>query len=620
MTSAALSIDGLRVETLSGHPVVADVSLAVRNGEILGVVGESGSGKTTTALSILGWTEPGLRRTGGSVVVGGETATDSARRTSVRGRIVTYVPQNPGTALNPSRRIVSAVEDMIEAHRAEEARTGEAVTLLGAVGLPATHEFGRRYRHQLSGGQQQRVCIAVALASDARVVVLDEPTTGLDVVTQARVLQELLRLRAERGLAMVYVSHDLSVIAQIADRVAVMYAGRIVEIGSAQEVLQRPKHPYTKGLIASIPDHNAPRLPKAMAGIAASVGDTITGCSFSPRCALSVAHCDAAVPPLESHSPGHDVRCLETARIGELDSTVTAASGQRSFVTQHQAPLLSVSHLHASYATRGAPVVAAEDVSFEVYAGDCVALVGESGSGKTTVARAIAGLHANATGVLLLSGRDLAMPARKRSRDERRRIQIVFQNPSDALNPRQTVRSILSRPLTTLRDMHGPARDREVERLLESVRLPKTAASRYPRELSGGERQRVGIARALAADPELMICDEITSSLDVSVQAAVLALLDELRHSLGLGLLFITHDLGVVAAVADRVIVLENGLVCEQSSTLDLLHSPVHPYTRRLLESAPSLSTAINGRTWPSLPESGPSSLIPPNLEDRNDR
>jgi peptide/nickel transport system ATP-binding protein len=617
VSDQVVSISELRVETTGGDAVVEDVSLTVLRGEILGLVGESGSGKTTTALSILGWTQRGLRRTAGAVTVDGEDATGTARGSTVRGRVVTYVPQNPGTGLNPSRRIVAAVEDMIEAHRAEQARTGEAITLLGAVGLPATATFGRRYRHQLSGGQQQRVCIAIALASGAPILVLDEPTTGLDVVTQATVLQELQRLRAERGLAMVYVSHDLSVIAQIADRVAVMYAGRVVEIGPAREVLSHPKHPYTRGLIASIPDHLAPRLPKAMPGIAVGVGEHPAGCAFAPRCPLSTAHCVESMPPLEPRTPGHDVRCFEADRVRELDLSSATHTSPRHVATD-DVPILRVSHLHAEYVTRGERVVAAEDVSFDVYAGDCVALVGESGSGKTTIARAVAGLHPDATGTISLSGHDLRMSARSRRVDERRRIQIVFQNPDDALNPRHTIRSIVARPLTTLRGLRGAARDAEVNRLLDCVRLPTRIASRYPRELSGGERQRVGIARALAADPELLVCDEITSSLDVSVQAAVLELLDDLRASLGLGLLFITHDLGVVAAIAERVLVLDHGLVCEQSSTVDLLRAPVHPYTRRLLESAPSLTAAIDGRVWTRTGAPQPMHR-PSNLEDHHE-
>jgi peptide/nickel transport system ATP-binding protein len=615
MSGPVMTMKGLRVETAGGDAVVEDVSLTILRGEILGLVGESGSGKTTTALSILGWTESGLRRVAGAVTVAGEEVTSAAGGAAVRGRLVTYVPQNPGTALNPSRRIIAAIEDMIDAHRSEQARAMDAVTLLATVGLPATPAFGRRYRHQLSGGQQQRVCIAVAMASDALVVVLDEPTTGLDVVTQATVLQELKRLRAERGVAMVYVSHDISVVAQIADRVAVMYAGRIVELGPAREVLSSPKHPYTRGLIASIPDHLAPRLPVAMAGIAVGVGERPEGCAFAARCKLRVQHCTEQMPQLESHGPDHEVRCFEVARAGELDQLTAAPRAVRAFAAADTAPILRVAHLHAEYRNRGERVIAAEDVSFEVYAGDCVALVGESGSGKTTIARAVAGLHPDASGTITLSGRALPMPARSRAVEERRRIQIVFQDPSDALNPRHTVRSIVSRPLTILRGMRGRARDAEVDRLLECVRLPVRIASRYPRELSGGERQRVGIARALAAEPELLICDEITSALDVSVQAAVLELLDDLRKTLRLGLLFITHDLGVVAAIADRVLVLEHGLVCEQSSTVDLLGAPVHPYTRRLLESAPSLTAALDGRVW-TRPASLKPAHYPTDVED----
>ncbi len=594
MSEPMLTVRRLSVETTAGQGVLLDVDLDLHEGEILGLVGESGSGKTTTALSLLGWTERGLRRTSGIIEIAGEAVDPSSGHSPVRGRLVTYVPQNPGTALNPSLRIAAAVRDMIDAHASGQAGSSEPLTLLGTVGLPATPQFGKRYKHQLSGGQQQRVCIAVSLASGAPVVVLDEPTTGLDVVTQAMVLEELQRLRAERGIAMVYVSHDLSVVAQLADRVAVMYAGRIVELGTAEQVLTRPVHPYTKGLIASIPDHLSPGLPRAMAGIASGVGDPHSGCSFSPRCPLRRDTCDATVPELEKIAPSHQVRCFEHERSVGLPLLGTKTVSPE-FASAVDSPVLTVARLRAVYGSRSTEVVAASDVSFDIHAGTCVALVGESGSGKTTIARAIAGLHPQAEGRVELHGELLDFAAARRSVEVRRRIQMVFQNPSEALNPRQTVRTAIARPLGQLRGLKGSARDAEVERLLDSVRLPARVADRYPRELSGGERQRVSIARALAAQPELLVCDEITSALDVSVQAAVLELLDELRTSLGLAVLFITHDLGVVAAIADTVLVLEAGLVCEQGPTREVLTHPEHPYTRRLLESAPSLRAAAEG-------------------------
>lgn len=603
MTQTLLSVRNLSVETLAGHDVLLDLSLDLQRGEILGLVGESGSGKTTTALALLGWTESGLRQSAGVISIQGQSVDTPVGGASVRGRLVTYVPQNPGTALNPSLRIASAIRDMIDAHQTRQTETADPLTMLGTVGLPPTPEFGKRYKHQLSGGQQQRVCIAVSLSSGAPVVVLDEPTTGLDVVTQAKVLEELHRLRDERGIAMVYVSHDLSVVAQLADRVAVMYAGRIVELGTAEQVLNRPVHPYTKGLIASIPDHLDPGLPHAMAGIATGVGEQHDGCAFSPRCPIRRDTCDEALPGLVLVAPKHEVRCFEHDR-SSGSAPIGPRPSQESFASTDATPVLKVASLKASYGSRAGEVVAASDVSFEIQAGSCVALVGESGSGKTTIARAIAGLHPQASGIVELHGEPLNFAAARRSLDHRRRVQMIFQNPSEALNPRQTVQAALARPLERLRGVKGEIRDSEIARLLESVRLPARVAGRYPRELSGGERQRVSIARALAAEPELLVCDEITSALDVSVQAAVLELLDELRTRLGLGLLFITHDLGVVAAIADNVLVLENGLVCEQGLTRDVLASPQHPYTKRLLESAPSLSAAAM-RFERSAPDAG---------------
>jgi peptide/nickel transport system ATP-binding protein len=587
---SALEVEGLRVELITGEPIVEDVALAVAPGEILGLVGESGSGKTTTALALLGYARPGVAITAGEIVVAGERVTgrteDAARR--MRGRVVSYVPQDPANSLNPALRIGDAIRDMLLEHATASRSGGTVEDALGRVHLPATADFARRYPHQLSGGQQQRVSIAIALVCEPPLVVLDEPTTGLDVVTQARVLDEIDRLRRERGLAMLYVSHDLAVVAQIADRIAVMYAGRVVEEGAAGAILTVPRHPYTRGLVASIPDHTAPRRLSGMPGVAAGVGERPPACSFVPRCPQKVARCELEIPALE---PAGDVlvRCFEWRRTPALKAGEAASA--RTAVGD--AALLAVEGLRAQHGRGFTAVVAAEDVSFTVAARECVALVGESGSGKTTIARCVAGLHAATAGRILLHGRELASKAGARTKDARRSIQLVFQNPNDSLNPRHRVGDAIARPARLLRDLRDREAETEVAELLERVRLPARIGRRFPGELSGGERQRVAIARALAAKPELLVCDEITSALDVSVQAAVLELLGELRDELGLALLFISHDLGVVASVADHVLVLEQGRVCEAGPAARLLAHPEHPYTRRLLEAAPRLHARV---------------------------
>jgi peptide/nickel transport system ATP-binding protein len=509
---------------------------------------------------------------------------------AARGRLISYLPQNSGTALNPALRVRSAIGDMMREHRGRDDAAARAA-VLGKVGLPDDEDFQGRFPHQLSGGQQQRVCTAIAIVGEPPMIVLDEPTTGLDVVTQAHVLEELLRLRDEERVAMLYVSHDLAVVGQIADRIAVMYAGRIVEEGPAGEVLSQPRHPYTRGLLSSIPDHSAPRRLEPMSGVVVGVGERPPGCAFAPRCPMRVARCDAAMPSLEPVAPRHAVRCYEWQRTPELPREREDLAARA--VAREAAPVLDVAHLRAEHRGWGAPVVAAEDISFSVARGECVALVGESGSGKTTIARAIAGLHPASGGAIRLGGEELAATARRRDREQRRRVQIVFQNPSEALNPRHTVRAAVARPLRVLGRLSRTAADAQVAELLEQVRLPARVADRYPEELSGGERQRVAIARALGPKPELIVCDEITSALDVSVQAAVLKLLEDLRAELGLSMLFITHDLGVVATIADRVLVLERGHICEEGPVGTLLNAPRHPYTQRLLAAAPSLAGYI---------------------------
>jgi peptide/nickel transport system ATP-binding protein len=577
-----LSVEQLRLELVSGEPVVEDVSFELAAGQALGLVGESGSGKTTTALALLGYCRPGVRVGGGSIDVCGKrmTALPEAELRRLRGKLISYVPQEPASALNPSVRVGEQVAGILRTH-APGADVERAVAeTFELVQLPSSREFRRRFPHQLSGGQQQRVAIAAALVCRPAVVVMDEPTTGLDVVTQANLLAQIAVLREELRLAIVYVSHDLAVVASIADRIVVMYAGSVVEDGPAAPVLARPAHPYTFGLLASVPDPAEPRVVHSIPGVACGVGDRPEGCRFAPRCPQRVAACLEALPPLETVDGARRVRCLEWRRTPLLASELRTASA-----LQHTDALLAVEDLRAEHGT----VVAASRVSFDVAPGECVALVGESGSGKTTIARCVAGLHEPAAGRILLDGKPLAPHAAGRTRAERRRVQIVFQNPYDSLNPRHRVVDSIARPMRVLRGLSRREAATEVAQLLERVRLPMRCAERFPAELSGGERQRVAIARALAAKPQVVICDEITSALDVSVQAAVLELLAELRADLGLALLLITHDLGVVASVADRVLVLDRGAVCERGAVVTLLSHPEHEYTRRLVDAAPTL-------------------------------
>jgi len=518
-----LSVRDLRIESCLGRPIVHGVSFDLAPGESLGLVGESGSGKTTTALALMGYARTGMKIAGGTVMIQGrlvELHDDDAAR-EIRGRLISHVPQDPGTNLNPSLRIAGNILDILREH-GQPAGEANVIEALERVGLPANREFSRRFPHQLSGGQQQRVLITNSLACHPPLIVLDEPTTGLDVVTQAKVLEEIDRLRRDKGVAMVYVSHDLAVVSQICDRIAVMYEGRLVEVGSARSILGNPQQDYTRRLLAATPDHRVPRT--------------------------------------------------------------------RARAVRDDPPVLKVQGLQAVHKDRRGTVVAARDISFKVHRGECVALVGESGSGKTTIARAVAGLHAPSAGIIELHGEKLQSTARRRTREQLRRCQMVFQNPFESLNPRQTVASEIARPAIVLGNMSPAEAQKEVAGLLEKVRLPARVAAKLPTELSGGERQRVAIARALAAKPEVLICDEVTSALDVSVQASVIQLLNELRNDLGLAILFITHNLGVVAMIADRLLVLEKGDICESGHVEEVFANPQSSRTISMLEAAPTLA------------------------------
>jgi peptide/nickel transport system ATP-binding protein len=582
----ALAVNKLRVETLAGAEIVCGVSFAVQPGEVLALVGESGCGKSCTALALLGHARPGTRITSGTVQLGAQDvlALDHATLRGKRGSEISYVPQDPMGALNPRHRVANQVAETLVVHGVSASIANDlAAEILARVHLPTDGEFLRRYPFELSGGQQQRVAIAMGLIAKPKVIVLDEPTTGLDVTTQARVLDLLISLAKETRSAFVYITHDLAVVSGLADRVAVMYAGRIVEAGPCTEIFQGPAHPYTALLLRSIPRMSASQRLTGIPGRAPAPHERPEGCPFAPRCPLAVARCREEFPPATRVSKAHTTHCWRWTDV------ILQGAGPRVHISQRVPETLLVANsITASYGARHKRSTVVDDVSFSVPKGGCLAIVGESGSGKSTLARCIAGLHRPDRGTFELEGVQLAPIASERSRIQLRNIQIVFQNPDRSLNPRETVATAIWRPLRVFEHLTRKAAQMRIEKLLEQVRLPSGTRNRYPRELSGGEKQRVAIARALAARPAQLICDEITSSLDVSIQAAVVELLEELRAD-GLAMLFITHNLSIVRSIAEQTLVLRNGHVCEYGETSTLISRASDAYTRELIAAAPDI-------------------------------
>jgi len=566
----------------TGPDVVRDVCFAVPAGEMLGLVGESGSGKTTVALALLGHTRRGLRITGGQVLLDGTdllTLSPGELR-AVRGARVSYVPQDPSSALNPALRVGTQIREVLRAHDTE---AGDRVAeVMREVDLDSTPEMLRRYPHQLSGGQQQRVALAMAFACRPSLIVLDEPTTGLDVSTQRHVLETVRDLCRSYGVAAVYVSHDLAVVSGLVSEVAVMYAGRVVEIGSTARLFGDPVHPYTRGLIGAVPSPERAEMLTGIDGQQPRPGRRGAGCSFAARCGFAVAACSTQAPE-PVIAAGRTVRCLRA-----LDIQVTQAERVPVLASPPATPgdsALSIRGVTASYGS----TQVLSGIGLDVPPRTCVAIVGESGSGKTTLARCVAGLHSNWTGEIIFQGIPLARGARQRDKDVLRRIQYIFQNPYTSLNPRKTIGQIIDQQLSELSGLSRRERSVRMASVLEDVSLSGDFLSSYPDQLSGGERQRVAIARALAVEPELLICDEVTSALDVSVQATIVELLRRIQRERHLAMIFITHNLALVRSIAQSAVVLRHGEIAEAGPVEQILGHPADPYTQRLMEDVPKL-------------------------------
>jgi peptide/nickel transport system ATP-binding protein len=592
-TATGLRVSGLTVVTKARRtPIVEDVAFELRPGQVLGMVGESGSGKSTVAVALLGLARRGLEVTSGEVCIDDVDvlALSAGQLREARGSLISYVPQDPGSGLNPAHKVGWQLHEALTVHHgavpAGQTVAGRVQELLAEVGLPESTDLLERYPHQLSGGQQQRIVIAMAFAARPRVIVLDEPTTGLDVTTQRRVLDTVRELTERHQVMSVYISHDLAVVSQIADRVAVMYAGRIAEVGPAARLFTDPRHPYTAGLITAAPSAVRATQLEGIEGRPPRPGAWPDGCSFADRCDRHQSDCEAHVPALVQVGAGQQARCLHPVEKG----TFTVSARPSAPEVHGSGRSLELRGLSASYGSREV----LHGVDLDLRAGECTAVVGESGSGKTTLARCVVGLHERWEGQLSFDGTPVGPRRKDRSTDLRRRIQYVFQNPYASLNPRMSVGQNMEEPLRHFTSLSRHDRRERVRAVLSEVALGPGYAERMPDQLSGGERQRVAVGRALTVEPEILVCDEITSALDVSVQALLVEQLRRLQRQRNLSLLFITHNLAVVRSLAQDVVVVEDGHVVEHGATETVLTAPAHPYTQKLLADLPDLGRAAS--------------------------
>lgn len=613
-----LEIRDLSVNYKSGERTinaVRHVSLELNAGETLGIVGESGSGKSTLAFAVMGYLGSQGHITDGTILFRGTDLNDvrgKARRELLGARIA-MVYQDPQASLNPSIRIGEQLAETLRAHRtlSRQAVQARVLELLNAVHLPDSQGVALSYPHQLSGGMQQRVVIAMALALDPDLLILDEPTTGLDVTTEAHILDLVNELKTQFHSAILYITHNLGVVARVCDRVAVMYAGEIVESNSVERIFEHQTHPYTLDLLQCVPrlgtHHRQGSLHAIPGHVPRTPQELPRGCVYAPRCSFARPRCLQERPPLVSISSQHQTACFFW---NELTPAATPALTPSAVVRGRDgeelaaervtegAPLLEVGHVTKIFDERtrrfflagpleGREVRAVNDVSIQLGTDETLALVGESGCGKTTLSRCIVGLAAPTQGTMQFQETDITREVSHRPAPVRQALQIVFQNPDSSLNPRHTISQIIGRPLELFHHLSGDELRLRVIELLELVKLDASYLDRYPTQLSGGEKQRVAIARAFAGSPSLVICDEAVSALDVSVQASILNLLVKLQQEQSTSFLFVSHDLGVVQYVADRIAVMYLGEIVETGTVEQIFAPPYHPYTEALLSAIP---------------------------------
>ncbi len=604
-TAPLLEVTDLRV-SFPGEEgrvdAVRGVNYTVADGEVLAIVGESGSGKSVSSLAVIGLL-PEQARVQGSIRLRGREllGLGDKQMSKLRGSAISMVFQDPLSALTPVYRVGDQVAEALLAHGTMQRKEAaeRAIELLELVGIPDARVRARAFPHEFSGGMRQRVVIAMAIANDPALIICDEPTTALDVTVQRQILDLLRKARDITGAGVIMITHDMGIAATIADRVAVMYAGKVVETAPVAELFTAPRMPYTVGLLGSIPRMDGPpRRPLIpIVGAPPAMHDLPRGCSFAPRCPVSIDDCTAAEPPLEKVAPRHSVACIRTAEIGTTQLfdayRQEIAEPPRQDVTESDV-VLRVTDLVKTFPLTSGVVLrrktgevrAVDGISFTVRAGRTLALVGESGSGKSTTLSQIMDLVRPQSGSIEVLGNDVATLTKARTREIRRKMQIVFQDPSASLDPRLPIFDALAEPLR----IDGRSREevnRRVPELLRQVGLRPEHADRYPADFSGGQKQRISIARALALDPSLLVLDEPVSSLDVSIQAGVLNLLRDLQAERGLSYLFVSHDLSVVRNLAHDIAVMLRGKIVESGPAEQIFADPRHEYTRSLIAAVP---------------------------------